>query len=48
MKSLLVGIGTYLYKVYNCHDSRALWLQAAWDPLLPRWYGLDGNVMVLI
>jgi hypothetical protein len=23
MKSLLVGIGRYLCKVYNCHDSRA-------------------------
>jgi hypothetical protein len=23
MKSLLVGTGSYLYKVYNCHDSQA-------------------------
>jgi hypothetical protein len=23
MKSLLVGTGRYLCKVYNCHDSRA-------------------------
>jgi hypothetical protein len=23
MKSLLVGTGCYLCKVYNCHDSRA-------------------------
>jgi hypothetical protein len=23
MKSLLMGIGHYLYKVYICHDSRA-------------------------
>jgi hypothetical protein len=23
-------------------------LQAVWDPLLTRWYGLDENVMILV
>jgi hypothetical protein len=23
-------------------------LQAVWDPLLTRWYGLDGNGLVLV
>jgi hypothetical protein len=33
----------YLCKVYNCHDRHAVW-----DPLLTRWYGLDGIGMVLV
>jgi hypothetical protein len=38
MKSLLVGIGCYLYKVYNYHDSRACGNK--WSGILSRLDGL--------
>jgi hypothetical protein len=38
MKSLLVGIGCYLCKVYNYHDSRAYGYK--WSEILSRLDGL--------
>jgi hypothetical protein len=38
MKSLLVGIGCYLYKVYNYHDSQACGNK--WSGILSRLDGL--------
>jgi hypothetical protein len=39
MKSLLVGTGRYLCKVYNYHDSRAC--SYKWSEILSRLDGLD-------
>jgi hypothetical protein len=41
MKSLRVGTGRYLYKVYNCHDSRTCGYK--WSGILPR---IEGMVWV--
>jgi hypothetical protein len=38
MKSLLVGTGRYLCKVYNCHDSRAYGCK--WSRILSRLVGM--------
>jgi hypothetical protein len=46
MKSLLVGIGCYLCKVYNYHDRRACGYK--WSGILFWLGGLDGNGMVLV
>jgi hypothetical protein len=46
MKSLLVGIGRYLCKVYNYHDSRACGYR--WSGVLFLFAGLVGNGMVLV
>jgi hypothetical protein len=45
MKSLLVGIGCYLCKVYNYHDSRACSYKR--PGILFSLDGLDGDGMVL-
>jgi hypothetical protein len=45
MKSLLVGTGRYLYKVYNYHDSRACSYKRS--GILFWLDGLDGSGMVL-
>jgi hypothetical protein len=42
MKSLYVGTGHYLYKIYNCHDSRACGYM--WSAILTR---IDGLGMVM-
>jgi hypothetical protein len=46
MKSLLLGIGRYLWKVYNYHDSRACGYKRS--GILFCLDGLDGNGMVLV
>jgi hypothetical protein len=46
MKSLLVGIGRYLCKVYNYHDSRACDYERS--GILFQLVGLDGNGVVLV
>jgi hypothetical protein len=45
MKSLLVGIGRYLCKVYNYHDSQACGYK--WSEILSRLDGMVGWIMVL-
>jgi hypothetical protein len=46
MKSLLVGTGCYLCKVYNYHDSRAYGYNRS--EILFLLDGLDGNEMILV
>jgi hypothetical protein len=46
MKSLLVGTGRYLCKVYNYHDSRACDYKRS--EILSRLDGLVGNGMFLV
>jgi hypothetical protein len=46
MKSLLVGTGRYLCKVYNYHDSQPCGYQ--WSRILFSLDGLDGNVVELV
>jgi hypothetical protein len=46
MKSLLMGTGRYLCKVYNYHDSRACGYK--WSEIIFWLDGLDGNWMVLV
>jgi hypothetical protein len=46
MKSLLMGIGHYLCRVYNYHNSRAYGYKWSWILL---WLdSLDGNGVVLV
>jgi hypothetical protein len=46
MKSLLVGTGRYLYKVYNYHDSQACSYKRSW--ILFRLVGIVGNGVVFV
>jgi hypothetical protein len=46
MKSLLVGTGRYLCKVYNYHDSRACSYKRS--GILPRIVGMVGSGVVFV
>jgi hypothetical protein len=46
MKSLLMGIGHYLYKVYNYHDNRACGDKRS--EILPRIVLMIGNDVVFV
>jgi hypothetical protein len=48
MKSLLMGTWRLPLQSVQLSLQPCLQLQAVWDPLLTRWYGLDGNEMVLV
>jgi hypothetical protein len=48
MKSIHVGTGLLPLQSVQLSRQPCLWLQVVWDPLFTRWYGLDGNEIVLV